>query len=344
MPFSNLLIVYLYSYIPALLLVGFFWWMDRFERESILVVLFAFLWGAFGAGLLSYFWNTFFHIVLDLYQRDASLANDMVTSVLIAPFIEELTKGIMILIFLWLGKVDNVMDGILMGIVIGLGFAASENVHYAEEVIFPSMGELAMWYNLHFREVHTTLLHACATAVWGAMIGYAHYQRGFNRYFAIFNGFILAMVTHGFWNFLASYVGSIDAGVNIIRWVMRLELFLIFGMLLTLFLLSVRNQSQTIVKEMLDEVDRGIIPLAHVGFFASLVRHSRRYDLPQKTKPNDYAKLGVTLALKKFTHEHNPTSKLLHEIENLRGKLKLASEFTPDSLSLRYGRDLAKSK
>ena len=243
MPLSDMLIIYLYSYLPAIMLGAFFWWMDRFERESLFLVCFAFIWGAFGAGLLSYFWNTFFLIVLDIYQKGSYAANDMLVGVIVAPFVEEFTKGFVILILLRLNKVDNITDGILLGVIIGLGFAASENVHYAIDVVYKSSGELAMWHNLWFREIHTTLLHASATAVWGAMIGYSRYLKGYQRYFTLANGFVLAIVTHGFWNFLASYVGSIQSEINLVQMIMRFELILIFGMLLTIFVFRKKPKS-----------------------------------------------------------------------------------------------------
>lgn len=338
MSFSDTLIIYLYSYFPAIMLGLFFWWMDRFERVSLFIVAFAFLWGAFGAGMLSYFWNTFFDIALQIYQKDSAVANDMLVGVMVAPFVEELTKGCVILALLKLGKIDNITDGILLGVLIGLGFAAGENVHYAIAVIYPSSGELATWHNLWFREIHTTLLHASATAVWGALIGYSRNLKGVQHYFSLINGFVLAMVTHGFWNFLASYVGSVTAEHNVLRMIMRGELFVIFGMLLTLFLVSVRNQSHVIISELMEECDKGIIPLEHVGFFASLVRHPKFYKLPKETAPHDYARLGVRLAFRKNDYRYNPTKRLLLEIENLRERLKKASEYTPDSLQLRYGR------
>ncbi|MBU0506056.1 PrsW family intramembrane metalloprotease [bacterium] len=299
----------------------FFWWFDRFERESFFIVVFAFMWGAFGAGLLSYFWNTFFHILLDVYQQNSAIANDMLITVMVAPFVEELTKGFIILILFKLKKIDNITDGILLGVLIGLGFAASENVHYAIEVVYPSSGALAMWYNLWFREIHTTLLHASATAVWGAMIGYGRFLHRFERYFVFFIGFILACVTHATWNFLATYVQSIKADFNIIEFIMRAELALIFLMLMVLFVVSLVRQSNIIIKELTEETHKNIIPEEHVGFFASLVRHKRRYQLPQAISAGKYAQLGVRLAFRKHAYRYYPQEKVKEEIEQLRQKI-----------------------
>ncbi|HLD45737.1 MAG TPA: PrsW family intramembrane metalloprotease [bacterium] len=319
---ADSIIIYLYSYFPAITLGLFFWWLDRFERESLGVVVFAFLWGAIGAGLLSFFWNTFFHVLLEVYQKNSFAANEVIIGVVVAPFVEELTKGFVILFLLRFKVVDNVTDGILMGILIGLGFAAAENVFYCQQVVYPNDGELAMWSNLWFRELHTTLLHASATAVWGAVIGYSRQFRRSQKWLVVLVGFILAVVTHGCWNFFAVYVNQIQSHFNLVSILMRLELILIFGMLISLFLFSLFNESQTIVSELTEESDNHIIPWEHVGFFASLIRFPRRYRLPAAIKPSQYAKLGVRLAFRKRDLKYNPAPGILQEVIQLRVRLK----------------------
>lgn len=335
---ADLLIVYLYSYFPALVLGGFFWWMDRFERESLFLVVAAFCWGGFGALILSFFWNTFFSIALQVYQMGSYDANDIVSAVIVAPFVEELMKGCVILLLLRLNKVDNMTDGLLLGLIIGLGFAASENVFYAVDRVYPVSGELAMWYNLWFREIHTTLLHGSATAVWGALIGYSRGVKGAPKGFLIVNGFLLAMVTHGFWNFLASYVNSVRTEMNVIEVVMKMELALIFGLLVGMYFISLKLQSKMIIEELTEEHNKGVLPFEHIGFFASLIRHPKRYNLPKTIKADQYAQLGVKLAFRKSEYRKNPSEVLATEIESLRQKVKIASGYQPDSLQLIYGR------
>lgn len=334
--FEDQLIIYLYSYIPAFLLALFFWWMDRFEREPILLVVAAFLWGSFGAGLLSYFWNSFIHFGLQYLEQ--SQGNEMISAVVVAPFVEELTKGLFVLAVFKLGQVDNMTDGILLGIAVGLGFAAGENAYYALKMTYPLNGELAMWENLWFREIHTTLLHASATAVWGALIGYSRLVKSGAKIFTILNGFVLAMVTHGFWNFMATAAGYYSSRDNVVHLLMRAELFIIFGLLLSLFLYSVFTESRLIIQELLEESLNGIIPEEHVGFFASMVRHPAKYKLPRKTRPETYAKLGVALAFRKHEYRTNPTKTLLSEIQLLRSKLQIASEYQAETLNLHYGK------
>lgn len=336
MPFGDSVVIYLYSYLPALSLAGFFWWLERYARKTTFLVIFAFVWGAFGANILAQFWNTFFSLALSVYNVKAT-ANDMIVAVIGAPLVEEFTKGAMILILFRFKHIKSITDGVLLGIIIGLGFASSENVHYAYR-IFSYNGELAMWYNLWFREIHTTLLHASATAVWGGMLGYARGFQGTPRIFTILNGYILAMVTHGFWNFMASYVGMVNSQNNIIQTIMRGELVVIFGSLLMLFLYSLGRQSRIIADELKEESARGVIPPEHVEFFAAMVRHAKKYTLPKRLTPSAYAQMGVALALLKHENRQHSSKILEEEIQNARLRLLQASEHTPDSLTLHYGR------
>lgn len=243
---SYQLIIFFYAYLPAVLIGLCFWGLCHFERRLTLWVFLAFFWGAFGAGIMSEFWNSFFHVTLPLYERGNS-AHEALNGIVIAPFVEELTKGfVLILVLIW-GRLRQVSDGILLGLLIGLGFAASENVFYANEV-FAHSGELAMWNNLWFRVLHTTFLHASATAVWGLWLGRAFSSRGVKRFFVVMNGFILAVVMHGFWNFLADYASYFSDNIQWIATIMRFEIIAAFGVILILFMSTVaqeKNQDAT---------------------------------------------------------------------------------------------------
>lgn len=320
MSFLDFSILVLYSYVPALVLAAFFWWMDRFTREPWWLVSLAFLWGSVGAIVMSLVWNMRFDALL-MGMEGAQSTGDVLGTVLTAPLVEELNKGIFVLVLFYLRRIDSIADGLLLGVIIGLGFAASENVLYAFE-IHGASGQLAMWYNLWFREIHTTLLHASATAVWGAMIGYALKFGGFERIFMVINGFVLAVVTHAFWNLMATFISDYGASQRFIENLMRLELVLIFGFLLTLFFVLLKKQSRVIVDELLEESVQGALPLEHVGFFASLVRFPGRHDLPRHLNPRDYARLGVKLAFRKHDYRFRPDPDLMAEIRHLRAELK----------------------
>jgi len=89
------------------------WWSDKYEREPIRTVLWAFLWGAFPACLLSY------------YLEGA------LTTISGGVLIEEGMKLIALILIIRRGSVQSWTDGLVMGGYVGLGFAAMEDLVYA---------------------------------------------------------------------------------------------------------------------------------------------------------------------------------------------------------------------
>ena len=109
----------------------FLWWIDRNEPEPILLLIAAFLWGAFVSTAISAIFNdTFGIITMELVQHQA-LASQITASIS-APFIEEITKGaaILVIFFIFRHEFDNLLDGIIYGGMVGLGFAWFENISY----------------------------------------------------------------------------------------------------------------------------------------------------------------------------------------------------------------------
>lgn len=104
----------------ALLLAGnvfavflLLWWTDQYEREPLRTIVWAFLWGAFPAALISialeYQWSTLFGGVI----------------------IEEMVKLFALFMIFRRGSIQSWSDGLVMGGFIGLGFAAFEDLIYA---------------------------------------------------------------------------------------------------------------------------------------------------------------------------------------------------------------------
>jgi len=89
------------------------WWSDGFEREPIRTIMWALLWGAFPACLLSYF------------------LEGALTTISGGVLIEEGMKLIALILIIRRGSVQSWTDGLVMGGYIGLGFAAFEDLVYA---------------------------------------------------------------------------------------------------------------------------------------------------------------------------------------------------------------------
>ena len=109
----------------------FLWWLDRHEPEPLSMILVAFLWGALVATSLSVLFNTAFVLFLEGNQFPADQA-ELITSMLSAPIIEEITKALALFLIyaLFYEELDNRLDGMIYGGMIGLGFAWFENTTY----------------------------------------------------------------------------------------------------------------------------------------------------------------------------------------------------------------------
>jgi RsiW-degrading membrane proteinase PrsW (M82 family) len=171
------------STVMSLVPLTILWYMDRRERETPWLFLAAFLWGAFMAtglalpvnsALLSSVaqWVEQNPFVLEILGPEAPM---LLGAPLAAPLVEEVTKGmgLLLLFFLLRAEFDNMRDGIVYGALIGLGFTwfeASLYVAqgYAEYGVAPWGAQLGGRYALFGLGGH-----AMYTAILGAAFGVA---------------------------------------------------------------------------------------------------------------------------------------------------------------------------
>lgn len=174
-------------------------WLDRNEKEPIHLIISAFLWGAIMATMISCVVNTLFGAVAQGVLGDEAVSGQLTASIS-APFIEELTKGAALLvIFLFFRKeFDNVMDGIVYGAIVGLGFAAFENFMY-----YTGQGSVGEVFLLTYMRgiVGSIGSHACYTAITGVGFGLFRVMRkGALRWLMPPMMLGLAMFVHFAWN------------------------------------------------------------------------------------------------------------------------------------------------
>ncbi|NJN79372.1 MAG: PrsW family intramembrane metalloprotease [Anaerolineales bacterium] len=109
----------------------FVYWLDRYEKEPKALIGAAFFWGVVIAAGGAFILNTVFGIGLYMFTGSESVA-EFGTASIIAPVIEEILKGLAVAVvfFLFRKEFDSVLDGIIYGSIVGLGFAATENTLY----------------------------------------------------------------------------------------------------------------------------------------------------------------------------------------------------------------------
>lgn len=111
----------------------------------------------------------------------------------VAPFTEELVKGLVVVALVRAHRVGFLVDAAILGFAAGAGFAVVENLHYLQ--LYPGAG-MGTWI---VRGFGTALMHGGATAVF-AVMGLAMVERGSRGAAAYLPGFALAAGLHSAFN------------------------------------------------------------------------------------------------------------------------------------------------
>jgi len=137
----------------------------------------------------------------------------------VAPFIEELLKGLLIVALVRTHRVGFLVDAAIFGFAVGTGFALVENIAYLEQ--FPG-AVMGTWI---VRGFGTAIMHGGTTAIF-AMIGLAMLDRqGRAGSRAFVPGFFVAVVLHSVFNhfFLSPKLSAMGVAI-----VMPVLLYIVF--------------------------------------------------------------------------------------------------------------------
>jgi RsiW-degrading membrane proteinase PrsW (M82 family) len=180
--------------------------LDRNEKEPWRLVLVAFAWGAIVATSMVIWGESFWTAIAERVLvpgpgLDASTAFS-------AGLLEELAKGtaVLLLFLVMRNEFDDVVDGIVYGAAIGLGFNFLESIAYMTNLysIFSpdGIGGYAAGFQWYSRQVLGLFFgHATYTALIGAGIGIArqlHNRR--QQVIAVASGFLIAIAGHFSWD------------------------------------------------------------------------------------------------------------------------------------------------
>ncbi len=306
--------------IPMLTYLVIIWWMDRNERDPFWVVFLNFFWGATGAIILGIIGSLIFQIPLSLgiftfFGESAGELNDLAGAVITAPLVEELTKGIFVLIIATSRKFDGVVDGVVYGGAVGLGFGMTENFLY-----FLSYGtEPVSWlYLVVIRTLFSAVMHCMSTATLGGFIGMAKFKPAGYKLLLIPAGYIIAVFLHFSWNLTVSFEGTAILGF--------LFLILYFFAWIALFQVAIYMEGKTINKELHEETASGLIPAEHMKYLPFVSRRNKYGWCPQGVNQKEYVKTVITLAMRKYQARSLKGLKrnsYEQEIEQLRYAIKM---------------------
>lgn len=193
--------------IPAGLYIGITYWFDHYEKEPAWLLMATFLWGAVPSIILALIFNLLG--ALPFYLVGGAGLADAAGAVLVAPVVEETIKALALLGMFLLNRqeIDSLLDGIIYGAMVGMGFAMVENVFYFVEAF--NSGGFGEWGTLVFlRAVLFGLNHSLFTAMTG--LGFAlarHARQRWVRFVAIPAGWLTAIFLHFTHNLVSSFPG-----------------------------------------------------------------------------------------------------------------------------------------
>ncbi len=319
-PYIHLFLAGFFSVVPMIFYMVLIWLMDRYEREPFWLVSLNFLWGATGAIMFGIIGSIIMGLGVSefIYQfankTDANDLNNIAGAVLVAPMVEESTKGAFLLLVALSRNFDGPVDGAVYGGSIGLGFGMTENFLYF--LSYPTSYE-SLFFLIFIRTLFSALLHCCTQATFGAAIGFAKFRGWGVKLLVVPLGLFTAMFMHFTWNLTVSFESTALLGFVF----MILCVLAIF----TIFQLGVYHEGKMILRELTDESKNGVIPAAHLKYIPYTSRRYKRGWLQGKINQKDYVKAATRLALRKYQIRKMTQSAqkpYLREIENLRYKIQ----------------------
>ncbi len=282
--------LYIASALAAIIPMGIYlfiiWKFDRYDREPFGFVLQNYLWGALGAIFFAIIGSSIITFVFSLFIHDKVQLNHVET-IFIAPVVEEITKGMFLVITFANKKFDNMTDGIVYGGAIGLGFGMTENFLY-----FIAFGTTpAAWLTIvTIRTLFSGVMHCVATATFGAFLGYAKFKNFFYKIIFPVVGLSIAMFIHFAWNFSVSFQVTTILGFA----------FMIFTVLIFIivFSVAVSNERKIIYNELMEEAVEGTIPIDHLEYLNSGKRNKLGW--VDESIRKLYIRAATTLAFRKM--------------------------------------------
>ncbi|MBN1875820.1 MAG: PrsW family intramembrane metalloprotease [Anaerolineae bacterium] len=205
--FATLLIL-LMSFAPMLVYAVILWWLDRYEKEPLHLLIAAFLWGAVPSIFLAILLEVLFDVPLLAFQ-DNQLLYDLMGASVIAPVVEEGVKGIALLVLLLFVRheINDPLDGIVYGGIVGFGFAAVENFLYLQGE-FSLTGIEGVLGLAFLRAGLFGLNHAMYTGFTGLGIALSQEIRNtLGKFVSVGIGIMLAVAAHAFHNATTTFWG-----------------------------------------------------------------------------------------------------------------------------------------
>ena len=302
----------LLAVVPATLYALLVLRLDRYEREPGRALIAAFGWGAIGAVFFSVISSLIFSTILATAVTDD--ANVFLSAAIGAPLVEETCKGIALLAVLlfFRHELDNVLDGLIYGALIDLGFAMTENIlYFGAEYLEHGVRGLGTLFVA--RAIIDGFGHAAYTATTGAAIGWTRrqYRQGGWRFVVPLLGWGLAVFQHFLWNTGLFVIGAVQgAGTSTLSLVLieaPLVILPAVAMLVVIARAAGRRELATLREQLAPEVAGGVVSatdyrtLTDPGLRRGALRETeRRGGRALRRRQERFFQVAAELAFRKY--------------------------------------------
>jgi RsiW-degrading membrane proteinase PrsW (M82 family) len=319
--------------------------LDRNESEPWRIVMVAVAWGAIVSTSLVVWAETIWdyvatHTLVPGPALDVSTAYS-------AGIWEEVAKGLAVLLLYLVmrDEFDDVVDGIVYGAAVGLGFNFMESVTYMTHLyaVFSGQGSgqavfaaASQWYSRQVLGLFFS--HATYTALVGAGIGLARQLPSRrDRVLSILSGFLAAIAAHFAWDAWVAYFPISSSPLALVE--LHLRTFLMQGpftsMLLVLLAMGLQIEGNALGRQLTAEAatNQGAVLPEEIPV---LIRPWQRFRARLRAFAGDgaaaYARLHrlqraqLELAMERWHRERNEIDEPLAAEEELRRRVRLLRE------------------
>lgn len=177
------------SIAPGLAIAIYIYWRDKFEKEPLKNLIICFLLGMVSIVPAIFFENL--PEYLGFYTNRSSLTSTLLNAFIFIALIEESSKYLFLRLYAYPKKVfSEPYDGITYAVMISLGFATVENIHY----VINGGVEAAI-----VRMFTAVPAHATFGVLMGFFTGLAKFRNHKKSYLIL--GLFIAILMHGIYDF-----------------------------------------------------------------------------------------------------------------------------------------------
>jgi RsiW-degrading membrane proteinase PrsW (M82 family) len=254
-----LILTLFFGFAPMFLFAYILYWLDRYEKEPLLLLGAVFAWGMVVAAGGAYVLNTLFGIGAYMLTGSETAA-DIATGSISAPLVEEGLKGFAVLLvfLIFRREFDSILDGIVYAGIAALGFAATENSLYIWRG-YESGGWGGLFQLAFIRVIIVGWQHPFYTAFAGIGFAVARMNRSLLvKFFAPLAGWSIGMFAHSLHNTLAAipFFGELTCLVgSFLDWSGVFFMFLVI-------IWATWMEQRNIINHLREEVQLGIITAA----------------------------------------------------------------------------------